>query len=177
MEIKANIETHRLIALMQHLSVDLRNLKKAKLRFVYKRWFKSYRFSDEVLEYNWAMFIDLNEVVNDYRNILSYLRKQTGVKRLVLPAYFTYPLWQFYAKEHEKVLMALSNINDNIKSESKTVAKDMNVFGLTNITDFLSGAKSIPHEHIEAKPVHWVLAEYMREVYKFANMQEKYKKK
>ena len=175
MEIKANIETYRLLALLDVVSVDLSGLKILKPRFTIRRGFKRLRFKSDILYFKWGEFIKLNEYVNDYRLIIHYLNELSGYNNIhLLPAWFTYTLWLHYAENHNKVLKALDNINSEIKVKNKKNAKDMGVFGLLNITDFIAKATNMKHKEVEDQPIHWILAMYKMEVYKYINMQKQY---
>jgi hypothetical protein len=160
------------------VSCDLTILEKVKKRFVFRKWFKSYHFPEDVLKFKWGFFCDTQPYMSDYRHILYILDKITGYKIVVnLPAYFTYASWKHYAVYYENIIKSLESINEEIPPKKNDDAKDMSVFGLLNITDFLSNAKKMTIEEVNAMDLYWILTNYKMEVYKNINITEKLKPK
>ena len=132
----------------------------------------------DVKTMKWSDFIEIETYHADFRNSITFLSKlikESEYKVSLMRVDRAYPLWRFYSIEIQKIMKGLNNTNSELpKGKSK---KSMDVFGLTNITDFLAKAKNTTLDDVDTWSVSKVIVEYTREVYIFINQLDKIKKR
>jgi|GEM_PF-5253934 len=175
MVVNAKIKTVDLLAILKYSIAHLWVLDSLPVRFVYKKR----RFPEDIIHMKWSTFVEAQPYSSDYRNILALIEVITGYPANYinkLPIYITYPLFRYYNRKYRSIMEALNNINDMIP-QKKEPAKDMNKFGLSNITDFLAKAKNIEIDKIDDWSLAKVLSEYDREVRHVINQQKAMERK